>query len=257
MKITILIATHKKYTMPKDAMYLPIYVGKEISSIALPYCTDNTGEHISEKNPYYCELTALYWAWKNLKSDYIGMVHYRRYFVKKKPIPFIKDKFSYVLTEKQLKPLLKNSDILLPKQRNYYIETNYSHYVHAHPAESIDKTKIIKYIYSILIIVISFLIFNSNTTTEIVNSLKNMFFINNIDLIDNTTIYYLKSYLILLIISIISATPLIKNILNKLKNTKVKILIDILEPLTYLILVILSTSFLIDESFNPFLYFRF
>ncbi len=143
MKITILIATHKKYTMPKDAMYLPIHVGKEISSIALPYCTDNTGEHISEKNPYYCELTALYWAWKNLKSDYIGMVHYRRYFVKKKPIPFIKDKFSYVLTEKQLKPLLKNSDILLPKQRNYYIETNYSHYVHAHPAESIDKTKII------------------------------------------------------------------------------------------------------------------
>ncbi len=141
MKITILIATHKKYTMPKDSMYLPIHVGKELSSIALPYCSDNTGEHISEKNPNYCELTALYWAWKNLKSNYIGMVHYRRHFVKKKPIPFIKDKFSYLLTEEQLKPLLRNSDILLPKQRNYYIETNYSHYIHAHPAESIDKTK--------------------------------------------------------------------------------------------------------------------
>lgn len=141
MKITILIATHKKYTMPKDSMYLPIHVGKDLSSIALPYCSDNTGEHISEKNPYYCELTALYWAWKNLKSDYIGMVHYRRHFVKKRPIPFIRDKFSYLLTEEQLKPLLRNSDILLPRQRNYYIETNYSHYIHAHPAESIEKTK--------------------------------------------------------------------------------------------------------------------
>ena len=141
MKITILIATHKKYTMPKDSMYLPIHVGKELSSVVLPYSSDNTGEHISEKNPYYCELTALYWAWKNLKSDYIGMVHYRRHFVKKKPLPFTKNKFSYVLTKEELAPVLEDFDILLPKQRNYYIETNYSHYIHAHPAESIDKTK--------------------------------------------------------------------------------------------------------------------
>lgn len=141
MKITILIATHKKYTMPKDSMYLPIHVGKELSSITLPYCSDNIGEHISKKNPHYCELTALYWAWKNLNSDYIGIVHYRRHFVRKKPIPFVKDKFSYVLTKEQLKPFLEKYDIVLPKQRNYCIETNYSHYIHAHPAESIDKTK--------------------------------------------------------------------------------------------------------------------
>ena len=121
----------------------------------------------------------------------------------------------------------------------------------------IVKTKVFKYIYSLIIIIISFLIFNSNTTNEIFNSLKNMFFLNNLDIINNETIYYLRSYLVLLIISIISATPLIKNIISKLKQTKVKRIIEILEPITYIILLILSTAFLIDESFNPFLYFRF
>ena len=121
----------------------------------------------------------------------------------------------------------------------------------------IEKTKVFKYIYSLIIIIISFLIFNSNTTNEIFNSLKNMFFLNNLDIINNETIYYLRSYLVLLIISIISATPLIKNIISKLNQTKVKRIIEILEPITYIILLILSTAFLIDESFNPFLYFRF
>ena len=121
----------------------------------------------------------------------------------------------------------------------------------------IEKTKIFKHIYSLIIIVISFLIFNSNTTNEIFNSLKNMFFLNNLEIVNNETIYYLRSYLVLLIIAIISATPLIKNIILKLNQTKTKNIISLLEPITYIILLILSTAFLIDESFNPFLYFRF
>lgn len=121
----------------------------------------------------------------------------------------------------------------------------------------LDKTKIIKYIYTIFLVVISFLIFNSNTTTEIITSLKNMFLLNNIPLINKEIIYYLKSNLIFLIICIISSTPLIKNIISKLTKTKLKTVIDILEPITYILLLVLSTSFLIDESFNPFLYFRF
>ena len=121
----------------------------------------------------------------------------------------------------------------------------------------LEKTKVFKYIYSLIIIVISFLIFNSNTTTEIFTSLKNMFCLNNIDLINQETIYYLKSYSILLIIATISSTPLIKYIISKVRTTKLNRLINILEPFTYLLLLILSTAFLIDESFNPFLYFRF
>ena len=121
----------------------------------------------------------------------------------------------------------------------------------------IEKTKIFKYLYSLIIIVISFLIFNSNNTNEIFISLKNMFGLNNISFSNQETIYYFKSYFILLIISIISATPLIKTFILKLQKTKFKTIIDILEPIVYIGLLILSTAFLIDESFNPFLYFRF
>lgn len=121
----------------------------------------------------------------------------------------------------------------------------------------LEKTKIFKHIYSLIIIIISFLIFNSNSINEIIISLKNMFNLNNLEFTNQETIYYLKNYLILLIISIISSTPLLKNTIKKINNTKYKIIIDILEPITYLTLLVLSTAFLIDESFNPFLYFRF
>ena len=141
MNIKIIVATHKAYQMPKDSIYLPLHVGKELATLSLPYIGDNTGEHISEKNPYYCELTAIYWAWKNLDADYIGLTHYRRHFTLRKPWPFCKDKFSHILDSTKVESLLQHNDILLPKQRNYFIETNYSHYIHSHPAESMDLTK--------------------------------------------------------------------------------------------------------------------
>lgn len=121
----------------------------------------------------------------------------------------------------------------------------------------LEKTKIIKYLYTIIIVIISFLIFSTDTIPEIITSLKNMFFLNNIPLTNIETIYYFRSYLVLLIISILAATPLLKNIIIKLRKTKLERVIDILEPIYYLALLILCTSFLIDASFNPFLYFRF
>lgn len=143
MNISILIAAHKEYPMPEDAMYIPLHVGKAGSSALLPYRGDNTGDNISVKNPHYCELTALYWAWKNLDADYIGLVHYRRHFTMRKPGMLCKDKFPYILNSTEVESQLQHYDILLPKPRNYMIETNYSHYVHAHPAESMDKTRTI------------------------------------------------------------------------------------------------------------------
>ena len=121
----------------------------------------------------------------------------------------------------------------------------------------LDKTKILKYIYTSLIVIISFMIFNTETTTDIFTNLKNMFFINNIPLLGKETIYYFRSYIIIFIIACISATPILKNTITKLNKTKVKRVIDIIEPLLYIILLTLCTAYLIDASFNPFLYFRF
>ena len=117
MEINILIATHKKYKMPKYKSYLPIHVGKE-GKEKIGFKGDNTGKNISEKNPYFCELTGLYWAWKNLKSDYIGLAHYRRHFKGKTKS---KDRFECVLSDSEIKELLKENDIILPWKLSYLV----------------------------------------------------------------------------------------------------------------------------------------
>ncbi len=121
----------------------------------------------------------------------------------------------------------------------------------------LQKTKLLKYIYTSIIVIISFLIFNTETIPSIIEYLGNMFFLNNLSLTSLETTYYLRSNLILIIISLIGATPLLKNILTKISNTKYKTILNILEPITYIVLLTITTAFLIDASFNPFLYFRF
>lgn len=137
MNIKIIVAAHKPYWMPEDKMYLPLHVGAEGKS-SIGYTPDNTCDNISAKNANYCELTGLYWAWKNLNADYIGLAHYRRHFTVKEAKG---DKKERVATQKQIEKELEKVDILLPKPRNYYIETNYGQYVHAHHPEDLDKTR--------------------------------------------------------------------------------------------------------------------
>ncbi len=143
-KITVIIATHKNYRMPEDNMYLPVHVGaegktgKDGKPLDLGYTKDNTGDNISLKNSSYCELTGMYWAWKNIDSDYIGLAHYRRHFSLKKKS---KNPFDNILTMKELLPLTKKYSVFVPKKRKYYIESLYSHYAHTHHAEHLDITK--------------------------------------------------------------------------------------------------------------------
>lgn len=134
MKICVMIAAHKAYQMPQDPMYLPIHVGKAGKNLDLGFQGDDTGDNISEKNPNYCELTALYWGWKNLQCDYIGLAHYRRHFRGQRT----GDKWADVLTESEARQLLQNTDVILPRKRRYFIETVYHQYIHAHPAEPLD-----------------------------------------------------------------------------------------------------------------------
>ena len=73
--VKILIACHKKCDVPSDPIYFPLHVGAE-GKPSIGFTPDNTGDNISAKNPMYSEMTGLYWAWKNLSCDYIGLVHY-------------------------------------------------------------------------------------------------------------------------------------------------------------------------------------
>ena len=76
MTTKIIIAMHKPYKTPEESVYLPLHVGAEGKDMIPGLTRDDTGENISSKNPMYCELTGLYWAWKNLDADAIGLVHY-------------------------------------------------------------------------------------------------------------------------------------------------------------------------------------
>ncbi len=133
MNIQVIIATHKPYAMPEDPMYLPVHVGAA-GKESIGFQPDNTGDNISEKNATFCELTGLYWAWKNLDADYIGLAHYRRHFSgKRKGTPMER-----VLTGEQAAKLLEGKDGILPKKRQYYVETLYSHYTHTCYVEPLD-----------------------------------------------------------------------------------------------------------------------
>ena len=90
------------------------------------------------------------------------------------------------------------------------------------------------------------------------NSLYNMFNFKSLILYNELSIYYLKSYTVILIISIVGVTPLAKNIIERIRKSTVgDKLITIINPIFNIILLIIVTSYLIDGSFNPFLYFRF
>ena len=137
MNIKVIVATHKKYRMPQDDIYLPLHVGSE-GKESIGFAGDNTGENISTKNPFWCELTGLYWAWKNVDYEYLGLVHYRRHFKGKTKGD---DKFSKIIIKSEVEDLLKQTDIILPRKRHYFIETLYSHYKHTHYVKDLQETK--------------------------------------------------------------------------------------------------------------------
>lgn len=140
MDIKILVATHKAYWMPEDDVYLPLHVGRE-GKQDLGFVSDNTGDNISFKNPNFCELTGLYWAWKNLQCDYIGLCHYRRYFCAASHGSDVESKHKAILHRSDYEKLLQQYDVILPKKRNYYIETVRSQYEHAHNKRDLDEVE--------------------------------------------------------------------------------------------------------------------
>ncbi len=144
--ITVMVSTHKQYRMPEDPIYLPVFGGAALAEETPgDYRRDDEGENISAKNPYFCELTVLYWGWKNLDCGYLGLVQYRRHFAER---THRQEPFDMILPGTQIRRILEKHRIIVPNKRRYFIETIYSHYKHTHYANQLDQTReIISYIF--------------------------------------------------------------------------------------------------------------
>ena len=117
---------------------------------------------------------------------------------------------------------------------------------------------LIQHLYAKFFIIISFVIFNNENIKDLWSSLYNMFNFRGLDLYNDFSTYYLKSYTVLLIVSVIGATPILKNIIQKInKNVTGQKVISTINPILNIVLLVVVTAYLIDGSFNPFLYFRF
>ncbi len=79
-RVIVYQATHKQVCKKENDYMIPIQTGASLTKKRIADLTDNTKIHISDKNKIYCELTALYWGWKNGNSRIWGLCHYRRKF---------------------------------------------------------------------------------------------------------------------------------------------------------------------------------
>ncbi|MEE1125644.1 MAG: MBOAT family O-acyltransferase [Acutalibacteraceae bacterium] len=115
----------------------------------------------------------------------------------------------------------------------------------------LNSSKIISRIYVLFFVVISFVIFNAVSLSEAIDYIGGMLGLGNYPLISAEAVFYIKDYLFVLVLGLIGATPIPKRLALKLKATQW------LEPIALVALLAISTAYLVDGSFNPFLYFRF
>jgi len=146
-KIKILVAYHKNFPILKTNVLIPIQVGRSISKEKLDMIGDDTGKNISNKNPNYCELTALYWAWINQNKldnpDYIGLFHYRRFFDFKDS----GEQFFYDFSKKTCDNFGLNDETIIKYCQNYDIIS--APIIDVHPPFKDNKTISVKKLYKI------------------------------------------------------------------------------------------------------------
>ncbi len=122
----------------------------------------------------------------------------------------------------------------------------------------LKKLHILNHIYVLLFITVSFVLFDSPSVRDAIISIGAMFGAGNYPLVSAEAVYYLKSIAVLLAVSCVGATPLPAKLFGKISGNKIgEKLIVVIEPAVVLVLLVVCTAFLIDGSFNPFLYFRF
>ncbi len=122
----------------------------------------------------------------------------------------------------------------------------------------LKKSKILSHVYVLLLVTMGFVIFNAKNLPDALNTFGGMAGAGGIPLVSAESLYYLRSYCVIILVAIIASTPAPKLIYKKLcKNSAVNALMSVAEPAVQVIILIISTSYLVDGSFNPFLYFRF
>lgn len=118
--------------------------------------------------------------------------------------------------------------------------------------------QIFRHVYVMVIVMISFVLFNATDIAEAGTYISSMFGMDNIALTSAETMYYLRSYLVVFVIAVIGATPIPKKFVYRMQETNGgKALAGMAEPAVLVILLMVVTAYLVDGSFNPFLYFRF
>ena len=124
--------------------------------------------------------------------------------------------------------------------------------------ERLEKTHVLKHVYVLLFVTLSFVLFNASSVKEAASQIGAMFGADGLPLVSAESLYYAKSYAVTFLIAVIGATPLCKNVVFRLaESARGAQVLAILQPAWLLLLLAACTAFLVDGSFNPFLYFRF
>lgn len=150
--IKLFVCCHRPEEVPAHPLLRPVQVGAALADVRFPgFLYDDGGENISDKNRSYCELTAQYWAWKNVQADYYGFFHYRRYLyssqtarrpyrIEAKPTLELLDRLGYARFEE----LICQHDLILPRGedmrlpvREHYAGARFHHRVDLERAERI------------------------------------------------------------------------------------------------------------------------
>lgn len=143
--LTVIVPMHKELAHPKGDHFLPIFVGRELSEgVDFQIVGDDTGDNISAKNRTFCELTAHYWVWRNMKlSEYVGLCHYRRYFSLgggRSIVPLEQiDNIEHIDSER-VERLMRGRDILLVEPM-VFRESLTTHYKNNHYGDDLEVVK--------------------------------------------------------------------------------------------------------------------
>ncbi len=116
---------------------------------------------------------------------------------------------------------------------------------------------ILRRVYVLLVVLLGFVLFNATDLAQAVSDIKGMFGFGNVPFVTGQTLYYLRSYGVLFILGFVGATPLVKQLHTKLSQGKWGNVVAVLEPVLMIGALLICTAYLVDGSFNPFLYFRF